>query len=400
VIGAEHIPRLAELIVCFGANVQPGQIVAISSEPGKEPVARAVAEAAYRQGAKFVDGWVFDMYFKRARAQYADPDSLSFVPSWYGERWRALVEQRGAWISLHGPAAPHAMEGIDPALAGMDILPRLAEANRVVNERMNNWTVAPCPTAAWAALTHPDLASDEAFEQLWREVAHVCRLGDSDPVAAWRTRLDRLLELARKLDDLRLGSIRFEGPGTELDVGLLRTSRWQAAYLTTVEGIRHLGNIPTEEVFTTPDPDRVSGFVSATKPLVVAGGVVEGLRVRFEAGRAVAIDADRGAETLWAMTGRDPGGTRLGEVALVDRESRVGQLQTIFYDTLLDENAASHIALGNGLRFAVEDDDDLARVNASEIHVDFMIGSDDVAVFGTTADGAEVSLLHGGRWQL
>jgi len=240
----------------------------------------------------------------------------------------------------------------------------------------------------------------EALEQLWEEIAHVCRLDEPDPLAAWNERLDRLVAVSGRLDDLALDALRFDGPSTELTVGLLPSSRWQSARLRTVDGIVHAPNLPTEEVFTTPDPERVEGVVSATKPLFTSGVLITGLRVRFEGGRATSIEADQGAETLQALSRRDEGAGRLGEVALVDRESRIGGLGTVFYDTLLDENAASHIALGQALGFALADEADQTRMNSSGLHIDFMIGSDAVTVTGVRADGSEVPLLSEGTWQI
>jgi aminopeptidase len=392
--------RLAELIVGAGANVQPGQIVSIASEPGKEPLTRAIAEAAYERGARFVDLVVFDVHIKRARVLHADPATLEYVPEWYGERVRALGEHHAAMIALSGPVAPHIMDGIDPALLGRDMLPAVKETIEVVNERKTNWTVAPCPTAGWATLVHPGLEPDAALAQLWREIAHICRLDELDPVAAWTSRLDRLEAVAEKLDRLRLDAVRLKGPGTELTVGLFQSGRWRAARFETAGGISHLPNIPTEEVFTTPDPARVDGFVTATKPLFTSGRMISGLSVRFDRGRATEITAAEGAETLRGLSERDPGGTRLGELALVDREGRIGPLATVFFDTLLDENAASHIALGQGLDHAVEDAREAGRINNSEIHIDFMIGSEEIDVTGLTRDGGSVPLLRGGDWQL
>jgi aminopeptidase len=394
------IAELARLIVQFGANVQPGQIVSVASEPGKEPLARGIADAAYAHGAKFVDLSVFDIHFKRARALRADPETLTFVPPWYGKRLLALAEAKGASISLVGPVAPHAMDGIDPALLARDMLPRVRESIELVNARTTNWTVAPCPSPGWAELVHPELEPADALARLWDEIAHTCRLDEPDPVAAWERRMTDLTSAAEKLDELKLSALRFEGPGTELTVGLFPSSRWMGARLTTVDGIVHTPNLPTEEVFTTPDPDRVDGVVTATKPLFVSGAMITGLRVRFEGGRAVEIEADRGAQTLRDLSVRDAGAARLGEVALVDRESRIGGLGTVFFETLLDENAASHIALGEALGFAVADEGDRARANRSQLHIDFMIGGDEVAVTGLTRDGGEVPLLRGGRWQL
>jgi aminopeptidase len=396
----EKITQLAELIVRLGANVQPGQVVALGSEPGKEPLARAVAESCYRAGAKFVDLSVFDPYLKRARALYADPDTLSYVPPWYGERILAIGREHGARIMLSGPVAPKIMDGIHPALASKDMLPAVRESIEVVNDRTTNWTIGPCPNPGWATLVHPDVDPDQALELLWEQIAHICRIDEPDPIAAWQARIDQLSTAAAKLDGLALDRLRFDGPGTELTVGLLEGSRWLAARFDTAAGLTHLPNIPTEEVFTTPDPERVDGVVRATKPLFTSGRLITGIRVRFEAGRAVEIDADEGADTLRGLAARDDGGARLGEVALVDREGRIGPLGTVFYDTLLDENAASHIALGQGYEFAVDEGTDRERVNSSEIHLDFMIGGDEVAVTGTTRDGREIPLLHEGSWQI
>jgi aminopeptidase len=280
------------------------------------------------------------------------------------------------------------------------MLPRVRESIELVNDRSVNWSVIPAPTLGWAQTVYPDADDDEALARLWEEVAHVCRLDTADPVAAWDERMNRLVSVAGKLDALALDSVRFQGPGTDLEVGLFASTLWQAARLETVTGIVHAANLPTEEVFTTPDPERVNGTVTSTKPLYTSGQLITGLRVRFEGGRAVAIDADEGAETLRALAARDDGAGRLGEVALVDRESRLGTLGTVFYETLLDENAASHIALGQGFPFAIGDDAERERINSSQLHIDFMIGSNDVAVTGRLRDGTEVPLLRGGAWQI
>ncbi|HWF50173.1 MAG TPA: aminopeptidase [Solirubrobacteraceae bacterium] len=395
----ETIRALAELVVRFGANVQPGQIVAVSSEPGKEVLARAVADVAYEQQAKFVDLTVFDVHVKRSRLLHADPETLDFVPPWYGARMRALGEHRCARIALTGPAAPHALEGIDPARAGRDMLPAIREGMELLNARSTNWSATPCPTIEWAKLVHPELGWEEALELLWREIAHICRLDEPDPVAVWTARLDALESSAAQLTERRFDALRFQGPGTDLTIGLLPGSRWHGARMTTADGIVHAPNLPTEEVFTTPDPARVDGVVRATKPLFVAGALIEGIRVEFRGGRAVSIDADQGAETLRVLAARDEGAARLGEVALVDREGRIGPLDTVFFDTLLDENAASHIAFGQGFEFTV-DESDHGAINRSQIHIDFMIGGDDVAVTGVTATGEEVPVLRDGAWRI
>jgi aminopeptidase len=396
----EYLRPLAELAVRFGANVQPGQLVAVGSAPGKEELARAVAEVSYERGAKFVEVTSFDVYVKRARILHADPATLDYVPPWFGRRMLDLGELRCARIGLLGPVAPHALEGLDPALIGRDLLPAVVESAKVLNARTTNWTGLPGPNREWAKMVYPDLDSEHAYDRLWEQIAHVCRLDEPDPAAAWTQRFASLESVSTRLTSLALDAVRLEGPGTSLTVGLLPAHRWLSGRLQTVDGIVHAPNLPTEEVFTTPDPTRTEGTVMATKPLRVAGTTIEGLRVRFEGGRAVSIDADRGAETLRTMAQQSAGGDRLGEIALVDREGRIGPLKTVFYETLLDENAASHIALGQGLAFALDDEQSVAAMNHCDIHTDFMIGSDEVAVTGVRRDGGEVPLLRGGTWQI
>jgi len=391
--------RLAELVVTAGANVQQGQIVSIGSEPGKERLTRAVADAAYRSGARFVDVNYFDPWVKRSRLLHAAQDTLDFVPSWYGERILALGDQRCARIGLSGNAAPGLLDDLDPTRAGKDMLPWVEEAAKVVGDATTNWTICPSPTAGWAGLVYPELEPDAALERLWEQIAHICRLDEPDPTAAWTERFDALGAVAGRLTERRFDALRFEGPGTDLEVGLLPHSRWLAARMKTVDGVVHLPNLPSEEVFTTPDPQRAEGMVTATKPLDLQGTTVRGLRVRFEAGRAVEIDADTGAEALRARAARDDGAARLGEVALVDADGRIGALDTVFYDTLLDENAASHVALGRAYPMGVEEEG-LEHINESSIHIDFMIGSPEVSVSGVTADGDRVPVLVGGAWQV
>jgi aminopeptidase len=395
------LSRLADLAVSVGANVQPGQIVGVSAELGHQDLVRALAASAYDRGAKFVDVWYIDPLVKRARIEFAPEDTLDYVPPWYGQRVLQLGEQRAAVINIRGATLPGVLDGLDPKRAGRDQLPRIKETNVVVNERTVNWTIVAYPTVPWARLCYPDLDDDAALARLWEEVKHVSRLDEPDPLEAWEARLDSLERAAEALNESDFDAVHFEGEGTDLTIGLLPTSIWRMARWSTVDGIRHLPNVPTEEVFTSPDPTRTDGRVRSTKPLVLSDGtMVRGLEVRFEQGRAVEITADEGAEVLRVRTQLDEGAVRLGEVALVDRESRIGQLGTVFYETLLDENAASHIAFGSGFSWAVESDEDRARVNESAVHIDFMIGGDDVDVTGVTRDGERVPVLRGGVWQV
>ncbi len=397
---ASTLDRLADLLVGFGANVQPGQIVAVGSELGKEELTRRVVASAYRHGARFVDVSYWDPHVKRERILHAAEDTLEFVPLWYGERVLALGRERAARIHLAGAAEPGLLEDLDPVRAGRDQLPRVVEMLQVVQERTTNWTIGPAPTPGWAQQVFPELDAGEALRALEDDVLHVLRLDAEDPVAAWRERQDALVAAAEKLGARRFAALRFRGPGTDLRVGLLPSSRWIAARFETAAGIVHAPNLPSEEVFTTPDPEQTEGHVTATKPLVLGGQIVEGLRVEFAGGRAVRIDAERGREAMETLVGKDDGGVRLGEVALVDGSGRIGPLGRVFYDTLLDENAASHVALGQAYGFAVDDDGDRERANSSQIHTDFMIGAPEVEVLGVEADGTEAPVLSDGVWRL
>ena len=394
----ETLERFADLITGFAANVQPGQIVGVGSELGKEDLTRAIAASAYRRGAKYVDVSYFDLHVKHARIEHAEESTLDFVPSWLGERVLEMGRQRCARIGLTGPAFPGLMDDRDPARAGRDQLPALREGGIVVNDRTTNWTAVPCPTRAWAQLVHPGLEPDAAWQRLGEQIIHVCRLDEDDPVAAWGERRDTLVAVAERLTASSYDSLHFSGPGTDLTVGLLPTSIWMAASFSTIDGIVHMPNLPSEEVFSAPDPQRVNGVVRATKPLVVGGSIIEGLEVEFRNGEAVRIDASQGADVLRGYVARDAGSGRLGEVALVDAEGRIGALDTVFYDTLLDENAASHIALGQAYKFtAGEADHD--KLNESVIHVDFMIGGPEVQVDAITSGGDTVPVLRNGAWQ-
>ncbi|MDX6548257.1 MAG: aminopeptidase [Gaiellales bacterium] len=391
--------RLAELMVSFGANVQPGQVVIVSGEIDDRELMRVIAARCYTAGALHVEVEYFDPYLKRARILYGGDGSIAYASSWEIERAREVGEQRCANIHMVGGSDPAVLEGLDPDRLGRDRSPVAKEWLKAITERTVNWSIGPSPTPVWAAVTHPELEPEAALDLLWAEVERVCRLDEPDPVAAWTARMGELSAVAGRLSERRFDSLHFEGPGTDLTVGLLPSSRFVAGGIETVDGIPHRPNLPSEEVFTTPDPTRTEGHVRSTKPLDVAGTVVHGLEVTFEGGRAVSIEAEHGAEMLRRRAAGDDGASRLGEVALVDGDSRIGHLSTVFYETLLDENAASHIALGNGLDWAVGEEH-LDRINRSEIHIDFMIGSNEVAVTGVTVDGERVAVLRGGEWRV
>ncbi|HEY5189042.1 MAG TPA: aminopeptidase, partial [Solirubrobacteraceae bacterium] len=394
----ENTAALAQLAVGVGANVAPGQTVTVRAQLGQAPLARAVVAAAYDAGAHQVEVAYADPYVQRARLEHAPDEALGSVIPWVRRRLLELAELQGALISLSGPAAPGLLDDIDPGRIGRDTV-AIREHIQVIADRAINWTIIPGPTAPWAALVHPDSEPDDALERLWSEIAHVCRLDEDDPVAAWRARSAELGAVSRRLTEAGLDALHFVGPGTDLTVGLLPGVRWTGGSFETRWGRGHLPNLPTEEVFTSPDPQRTEGTVTSTKPLLVSGRAVMGLRITFERGRAVQIDADEGAGLLRELVKRDADANRLGEVALVDASGRISSTGTVFHDTLLDENAASHIAFGAGFKL-LSDGESQDRINQSAVHTDFMIGGPDVDVTGVTRDGREIPVLMGQRWEL
>ena len=396
------LTRYAELIVSVGANVQPDQVLSVEALPEAQPLVAEIARAAYDRGARFVDVLYVDPQVKRIRNERAREETLGWVPPWLGRRILELGDLDAARIVLVPLVPPGLLDGVDPARTGLDRLPTLQETFKVIDDRSVAWTLSPFPNAAWASTVYPELDPADAVERLWADVVHVCRLDEPDPAAAWTARIDEIWQVASRLDALDLDALHFEGPGTDLTVGLLPSSRFakEGGASHTRRGVRHVPNLPTEEVYTTPDPERADGVVAATKPLDVQGSLVTGLRIRFEGGRAVEIDADANADTLRQRCAADDGASRLGEVALVDRESRIGKLGRTFFMTLLDENAASHLALGDAYASPIADPADVARINASAIHIDFMIGSDDVDVTGITKGGDAVPVLRGGSWTI
>jgi aminopeptidase len=401
-VNEDLLDRYAELIVGFGANVQPDQVVVVEASPEAAPLTHRIARRAYERGARYVEVAYFDPLVKRIRAEAAAENSLSWVPPWLGRRMLDLGELGAARIVLTPIVSPGLLTGIEPARASRDRLPSLTETLKLVDDRSVAWTISPFATEAWAQVVFPELEPAAAVDALWRDLEHVCRLDEADPIHAWQQRIGEIWEAGSRLDELDLDALRFVGPGTDLTVGLLPSSRFakEGGRATTRTGIHHVPNLPTEELFTTPDPERTEGVVSSTKPLDLSGSLVTGLRIRFERGRVVEIEADMNADALRQRCAVDDGASRLGEVALVDGASRIGRIGRTFFSTLLDENSASHLALGDAYSHPIADPADLPRINESDVHVDFMIGSDEVTVGGVTRDGDEVPLLVGGAWQI
>jgi aminopeptidase len=388
--------RYAELAVRVGANVQPGQLVDVIARVEHAPVARAVAREAYKAGASYVDVYYTDQHIRRALIQGAADELLSWTPPWLLKRAKQVGDERAAVVALTGDAEPNLLADLPGDRVGKARMLELAEeSNRQVNEQLNNWTVIGVPNVGWAQqmFGEPDL------ERLWKAVEYTVRLNEDDPVAAWRAHVARIGKRAGSLNDLQVDEIHFKGPGTDLRVGLLPESRWQGCESLTAGGIPYVANMPTEEVFTTPDMRRAEGFVRSTRPLALYGRIVKGLEVRFEGGRIVDVKADEGADVVKGQIETDETAAYLGEIALVDGTSRIGQTGLTFFDTLFDENTTCHVAYGGAYAEAVEGGV-IEGVNVSNVHTDFMVGGPEVDVDAVTRSGTVVPLLRDDVWQL
>jgi aminopeptidase len=395
---------LAQLAVHVGADLQPGQDVVVAAwDPLQAPIARAVVEEAYASGARYVSVVYWDGAAKASRIRHAPDDSLGFIPDWFRRVTTEAVERRSAWISLMGDPDPGVFADVDQDRLGRDQMPYIPEIFELISSRAVNWTVVPGPSPAWAAR----LFGEPDEERLWETLVPILRLDAEDPVQAWRDHIAHLTERSAALNERRFASVRFNGPGTDLTVGLIDGHQWLAGIFPTTWGPVPVVNMPTEEVFTTPDRNRVDGTVRMTRPVLMTGGaLVEGLRLTFEGGRVTEVSADTNADAVSAQIGVDEGASRLGEVALVDNSSPIGQSAILFGDILLDENAASHVAWGNAYELAVaklphgRDEQERFGFNHSVVHQDAMIGGPEVSVDGLEPGGSAVPIVRDGDWVL
>ena len=408
---ADRLDRLAEVAVRVGLGLARGQELVMTAPVEALPLARRITEHAYRAGSPLVTTLLTDEVSTLARFRHAGEDAFDTAPGWLFD---------GMAAAFRGGAARLAIAGDDPALlAGQDPA-RISRANRARSRAYQpaldlitgfqiNWTIACYATPSWAAAVFPGLPEEEAVARLWDAIFAASRVDAPDPVAAWDAHNAALHARTRLLNDKRFAALHFRGPGIDLRVGLADGHAWLGGASPARNGVVCNPNIPTEEVFTTPHAARVDGTVRSTKPLSYQGTLIEGIEVRFEGGRIIDATARTGGEVLGRVLDTDGGARRLGEVALVPHSSPISASGLLFLNTLFDENAASHIALGQAYKTCIRggegmDDAELeaAGANRSLIHIDWMIGSGEVDVDGIgpggDRDGAAEPLMRRGEW--
>ncbi len=403
-----------DLAVKIALNLQPGQrllIVGPLANGGVSldaaPLVRHVAESAYRAGAEYVEALWGDEALQLARFTYAPRESFDRFSTWFPDAIAQHARAGNAVLSIYAND-PDLLKNQSPEIVGT-VQKAVSHAVRPFREHVSkngtNWSVIAAPSPGWAGRVFPERPAGERIDALWEAIARLVRLDRPDPVAAWEEHLAALAARRDFLNARRYTALKYRGPGTDLTLGLVPGHVWVSGRSTSQQGIAFAPNLPTEEVFTMPHRDRVDGTVRATKPLSYGGTLIENFAMTFEAGRVVKATADRGEAVLRSLLDTDAGASRLGEVALVPHSSPVAQSGLLFYNTLFDENAASHVALGSAYRFNTEGGEamseeqfDRAGGNRSVTHVDFMIGSSELDVDGVRSDGHAEPLMRAGDW--
>ena len=403
----EKLDRLALVAVRVGLNLREGQEVVLSASIEHLPLVRRIAEHAYKAGALAVTALYGDDETSLARYKHASDASFDFYPQWMADGIAAAYKSGAARLGIAG-ANPALLKDQDPSkVSRANIAASKASkpAMELVTRHTINWTIIAGATPAWAKLVFPDLPEDEAVSKLWEAIFKASRIDGDDPVQDWKNHGANIHRRVQFLNDKRYHSIRFKGPGTDLTVGLADDHLWAGGGAVSGNGIFNNANIPTEECFTTPHKDRVSGTVSASKPLSHQGTLIENIQVRFENGKIIEANASAGQDALRKLIAVDEGASRLGEVALVPHSSPIAQSGLLFWNTLFDENAASHIALGQAYATCLIDGENMddatlagKGANSSLIHVDWMIGSGKIDVDGLDKDGNSEPLMRQGEW--
>ena len=403
-----------ELVVKVGLNLQVGQrllIIGPIASGGASleaaPLIRHIAASAYDAGAPLVEAMWGDEALQLARFRHAPRDSFNECSDWLPRALAEHVESGHAILSVYAND-PDLLNDENPDLVSavqQSTSRSIKRFREHVSRNQTNWAVVAAAGGAWAAKVFPTLPPEQQMARLWDTLGQLCRLDRQDPVAAWEAHVEALAARSDYLNRKHYAALRYAGPGTDLTVGLPKGHIWVSGRSVSRSGIPFTANLPTEEVFTIAHKDRVEGTVEASKPLSYGGTLIEGFSLRFAEGRVISFGAERGESVLRQLIETDHGAARLGEVALVPHSSPVSQSGLLFYHTLLDENAASHVALGSAYKFTLEGGDKMsdgqfeqAGGNRSIVHVDFMIGSEDLDVDGVLQDGATEPVMRRGEW--
>jgi aminopeptidase len=393
------LARYAEVVARVGVNVQPGQLVSIRGLVEHVEFARAIAKACYAAGAGRVDVDYSDDVVRHTGIAHGASAALAASTTVDHAALDRLESEGAAIVRLSGNPDPHLMDDLDPAAVVAAEKRELAVRSReVLMGGRVTWNIVAAPNPGWATtvLGEPDV------DRLWELVASAVRLDEPDPVQAWRDHLATLGRRSEAVEALALDHLHYQGPGTDLTVGLLPGARWVGGGMTTTSGVEFAPNLPTEEVFSSPDPRRADGVVALTRPLMMpsTGIMVEGLVLTFSEGRIVDARAERGGEAIVAELDSHPNARRLGEVALVDRTSRVREAGVIFHDTLYDENAGAHIAWGQAFPFCLPEGAAPDLLNSAPVHTDVVVGGPGVSITGVTAGGTRIPLIVDDVWAL
>lgn len=402
------IERYARLIVRKGVNVREGQEVVVNAPVECAEFARLLVAQAYVAGALHVTMLWHDDAVQRLTYENVETAYFEQVPQWQREQLDSLAREGACFIFVEG-ADPEALRGIDPAkptAAARARNTQCREYRRGLDFNINPWCIAGAPVAAWARHVFPGVADDVAVYLLWKAILSTARADGADPESDWELHDATFDKNLRFLNEHHFDALHYTAQnGTDLVIGMTDRHLWAGGRGETPQGHPFFPNMPTEEVFTSPDCERVDGVVYSAMPLVHHGNKIENFWMRFEAGRVVEFDAAVGRDTLASIIETDEGAHRLGEVALISKNTPIRQSDMLFYDTLYDENASCHLALGIGFPECYEggyemDQDELRRrgVNTSATHVDFMIGTDDLDIMGICADGTEVPVFVNGQW--
>ena len=404
---AQKLELLAEVAVKVGLGLKPGQELLMTASLDSLALARRITEQAYRAGASLVTTLYTDDEAILMRYRYAPDASFDHAAKWLYDGMGAAFKSGAARLAIAG-SNPALLSNEDPAKVGRAnsaVSKAYRPALELITRHAINWTIVAGATPAWAALMFPDDAPDAAMAKVWEAIFQTTRINTPDPVAAWKTHDAALHHRAAYMNEKRYSYLQYRGPGTDFRLGLADDHLWLGGGTIAGNGLYCIPNMPTEEVFTTPHKDRADGTVTATKPLSHQGTMIEGIQVRFAEGRIVEAHASRGQEVLQRLIDTDDGARRLGEVALVPHSSPIAASGMLFLHTLFDENAASHIALGQSYSSCLRDGDKLSPeelaakgANDSLIHVDWMIGSGELDIDGITATGVAEQLMRQGEW--